>query len=88
MVWILISSVLFFYTMVCPTRAETLAESFVIRVKDLTTLVTEQKEIIENLTDLVEEQKNMMDGYRTELTELRVQLNSSLFNFYPGFECK
>ena len=55
------SSILLFSTILCPTVAEVLTQSFVIRLKEMEQLIQDQKQANEDLRRITEDQRNLID---------------------------
>ena len=55
------SSILLFSTIICPTVAEVLTQSFVIRLKEIAQLKQDQKQVIEDFRQITEDQRKLID---------------------------
>ena len=54
-----------FSTIFCPTVAEVLTQSFVIRLKEMEQLIRDQKRVIEDLKRVIEDQKGVIESIKS-----------------------
>ena len=68
-------SILLVSTIICPTVAQVLTQSFVVRLKEMEQLIQDQKQVIEDLKVTIEDQRKLIDtltsGKVTNLTDVQ-----------------
>ena len=58
-------TILLFSTIICPTVAEILTQSFVIRLKEMEQLIQDQKQANEDQKQVIEDQKQVIESLKS-----------------------